>query len=104
MSKYQIEITYPAENDLREIGNYITHELLEPETAKKIVNKIGAAIFSLEELPQRNSLVSDERLAHQGIRKIVVDNFIVFYIISEEDKILTIVRILYIKRDWMNLL
>ena len=104
MSKYKIEITYPAENDLREIGNYIAHDLLEPEIAKKVGNKIGSAIFSLEELPQRNSLVSDERLALQGIRKIVVDNLIVFYIIGEENKVVTVVRILYGKRDWMNLL
>jgi len=35
---------------------------------------------------------------------IVVDNYIVFYIIDEERKTVTIVRILYTRRDWENLL
>lgn len=104
MSRYRVEITEPAENDLSEIGWYITKELLEPSIAEKTVNKIGEAIFSLEEFPFRNALVADERLAKQGIRKIIIDNYIAFYIVEEEFKIVTILRILYGKRDWINLL
>lgn len=104
MSKYNIEITEPAERDLFEIGNYIAKELLEPGIAAKVVNKIAENVFELEEMPLRNALVADERLAQQGIRKVVVDNFIVFYIVSEERKTVIIIRILYGKRDWMNLL
>jgi addiction module RelE/StbE family toxin len=104
MSSYNIEITEPAEKDLLEIGNYIANELLEPDIAVKVVNKIAEAVLDLEVMPYRNTLVADDRLAIQGFRKIIVDNFIVFYIVSEERKIVTIVRILYGKRDWINLL
>jgi len=104
MSRYHIEITEPAENDLYEIGYYIAKELLEPENARKIVDKIGEGIIKLEEMPLRNALVNDERLAIQGIRKTIIDNYMVFYIVSEEHKIVTIIRILYGRRDWINLL
>ncbi len=104
MSDYSIKITEPAENDLRGIGDYIAQQLLEPEIARKVVNKIGNAIMTLEETPLRNSLVADQRLSLQGIRKIIVENFIVFYIVKEELRIVTIIRILYGRRDWMNLL
>ncbi|KNY27632.1 type II toxin-antitoxin system mRNA interferase toxin, RelE/StbE family [Pseudobacteroides cellulosolvens] len=104
MSKFEIEITESAENDLFDIGNYIAKELLEPKIAKKIVDGIGQAIFSLEEMPLRNNLVTDERLALQGIRKILIDNYIIFYTVTEQDKIVTIIRILYGKRDWLNLI
>ena len=104
MSDYSINITEPAENDLRGIGDYIAQQLLEPEIARKVVNKIGNAIMTLEENPLRNSLVADQRLSLQGIRKIIVENFIVFYIVKEELRIVTIIRILYGRRDWMNLL
>lgn len=104
MSKYNIEITEPAEKDLYEIGQYIATELLEPDIARKIVEKIGEAILKLEELPLRNALVADERLALRGIRKIMVDNYIVFYIVTEEQKTVTLVRILYGRRDWINLI
>lgn len=33
MSIYTIQITEPAENDLRDISHYISHELLEPQIA-----------------------------------------------------------------------
>lgn len=104
MSKYNIQITEPAESDLREIGIYIYKELLEPETAKKVVLKIANAINSLEEISLRNALASDERIAHKGIRKIMVDNYFVFYIVAGESNTVTIVRILYGRRDWINLL
>jgi addiction module RelE/StbE family toxin len=104
MSKYSIEITEPAENDLYEIASYTAKELLEPEIAKEVVAKIAEEIFSLADMPLQNALVADARLSLQGIRKIVVDNYIVFYIANEESKIVTIIKILYGRRDWINLL
>ena len=104
MGKYNIQITEPAENDLYHIRKYISDELLEPAIAKRIINQIGEAIFSLEEMPTRNALVSDEKLAAQGIRKIIIDNYIIFYIVLEESKMVTILRILYCRRHWIDLL
>ena len=104
MSAYDIQITEPAEKDLYEIGIYISKELLEPMTAKKVISKIAKVINSLEDMPLRNAVVTDERLAYRGIRKVNVDNYIVFYIAQEENKTVTILRILYGKREGMNLI
>ena len=104
MNRFFIEITEPADNDLKDIGNYIAKELLESQTARNVINRIGNTILSLEEMPLRNSLVEDERLALQGFRKILLDNYIIFYIVEEENDIVTIVRVLYSRRDWINLL
>lgn len=104
MNIYNIEITEPAENDLYEIGVYISKELLEPETGKKVVSKIAEGIIALEYMPLRNSLVADYRLACKGIRKIMVGKYAIFYIVDEESKTVTIIRILYSRRDWINLL
>lgn len=104
MNKYHIDITEPAENDLHEIGYYISRELLEPAIANKVVGKIGDAILTLEDLPLRNSLVNDEKLSKRGIRKLLIDNYIVFYVVSEQQRTVTIIRILYGRRDWLNLI
>lgn len=104
MSSYIIDITKPAEADLYNIGRYIANELLEPELANKVISTIGNAILSLEEMPYRNSLVRDERLSQQGIRRILIENYIGFYIINEEDKKVTIIRVLYSRRDWDHML
>ncbi|WP_443660950.1 type II toxin-antitoxin system RelE/ParE family toxin [Clostridium algidicarnis] len=104
MSMYDIQITEPSEKDLYEIGAYISKELLESEIAKKVISEIAKGVNSLEDMLLRNSLVADDRLAYEGIRKIMVDNYIVFYIVTDESKTVTIIRILYSRRDWINLL
>ena len=106
MNKYNIDIdiTIPAERDLHEVGTYIANELLEPEIAIKTIDKISDYILKLEEMPYRNAIVKDKKLALHGIRKIFIDNYIVFYIISEETKTVTIIRVLHSKRNWIDLL
>lgn len=104
MKKHSIFMTHTATEDLKSIAAYIANELHEPSIAKKLVGNIKEAVMSLEHMPTRYSLVRDANLAIQGIRKIMVDNYIVFYIIHEKDNVVTIVRILYSRRDWVNLL
>lgn len=45
----------------------------------------------------RYAVVSDERLALKGIRKLIVDSYVVFYAVGESEAIVTIIRILYCK-------
>lgn len=104
MSNYKVFMTGSAASDLQNISNYISKNLKEPETALKTMNKIKVVTMGLEYMPHRHELVSDERLYTQGIRKIIVDNYIIFYIISEIDKRVIIVRMLYGRRDWINIL
>lgn len=104
MKKYSALITHTATEDLKSIASYISHELREPSIAKKLVENIKETVMSLEEMPTRHSLLRDANLAVQGIRKIMVDNYILFYIVSEKDNVVTIVRILYCRRNWANLL
>lgn len=102
--KYRLVITESAENDLQEIADYIANELLELATARKMIAKIAEAIYELEQMSFRNGLVRDERLAGQGIRKLIVGSYIVFYVVSEREETVTIIRILYGKMHWSSLL
>ncbi|MFM1654976.1 type II toxin-antitoxin system RelE/ParE family toxin [Brevibacillus sp. B_LB10_24] len=104
MKKYTIVITEPAEADLRGIAQYISFELKEPPAAQNLINKIGEAIFVLEKMPYRYPVVNDEQLAFQGIRMLLVENYIVFYFVSEMDDSVTVIRILYGKREWNRVL
>lgn len=104
MKTYQIEITEPAELDLREIYRYISVELQEPSIALSFIEKINEAIIGLENLPYRHELVIDEQLANQGIRKIPIEKYMIFFKIQEDEKKITVVRILYGKRDWLSLI
>lgn len=104
MKQYKVLMTKPAVDDLQAINEYILDELLEPVIAKKLVGKTKEAVMSLDKLPIRHALVKDESLATQGIRKLIVENYIVFYVISEKDETVTVIRIIYGRRDWQHLL
>ncbi len=104
MSNYKLFMSESAATDLQNISDYISRNLMEPEIALKTISKIKVATMGLEYMPHRHELVSDERLYTQGLRKIIVDNYIIFYTITEIDKRVIIIRILYGKRDWINIL
>ena len=104
MKQYKVLMTEPATDDLQSIARYISDELLEPVIAKKLLGKIKEAVMSLDKLPTRHALVADERLFSLGIRRLIVENYVVFYMISEKDETVTVIRILYARRDWEHLL
>ncbi len=103
MGDYRVFMTRNADDDLKSISLYIRDELKEPGVAVKLAEKIKVAVMSLATFPLRHNLVADEYLAAQGFRKIVIDNYIAFYIVSEKEQTVTVVRVLYGKRDWLYL-
>ncbi|HUW63727.1 MAG TPA: type II toxin-antitoxin system RelE/ParE family toxin [Spirochaetia bacterium] len=104
MKTFRVLMTQSAAQDLKDISSYIAYDLKEPLVAKRFVKEIKTSVMSLAELPLRHNLVSDENLATQGLRKIMVGNYIIFYIVSEMDETVSVVRILYGRRDWIHLL
>ena len=55
-------------------------------------NRIAEAIQSLNILPERCALVESEPERTQGLRQMLVDNYSVFYIVSE-DAVLSLIHI-----------
>lgn len=96
---YQIQVTYFAEKDLRDIYEYIAFTLLEPDIAFEQLDRIEEAVLSLNELPERFRLVGYEPWFSRGIRQMPIDNFIVFYAINIDKKLVTIIRVMYGRRD-----
>ena len=58
----------------------------------------------LKEFPFSCSYVADEFLRNKGYRKLIIDNYIVFYLIDEENKQVIIMRVLYGKQKYEDLL
>ena len=84
-----------AVNDLREIYTYIAYKLLVPKTAEGQINRIRDIIRSLDFMPLRYPIVDWEPWKSIEMHKLPIDNFIVFYIVSNEKHLVTIVIILY---------
>ena len=104
MKKYEVSISEAAEKDLKEIFDYIMDTLYAPKAAKELFDEMKTAILSLESMPERHQVVSDEYLSLKGIRKLVVKNYIVFYTVDIRGQKVNILRILYMRREWEGLL
>ena len=103
MVKYRVDVSDPAEEDLRDILRYISSQLSAPITALKMVDTIESALTKLANMPESHSLVRDDRLASMGYRRLEVKNYTAFFTINEKEKIVDVERILYARRDWANL-
>lgn len=100
----RIDISKPAENDLRDLVRYISAQLSVPMTAMEMLEAMEQAMASLEEMPHRASAVADERLASIGYRKLMVKNYIIFFSIDEQARVVDVERILYGRRNWRAIL
>lgn len=104
MEKYDVIIDPIAERDLFDIFYYISESLKEPKIAEKIYFAIKKKVLSLDLQPYMYSVVSEEPYSLKGIRKIPVENYTAFYYVDESNKTVHIIRILYNRRQWENLL
>lgn len=101
---YDLHITSAAENDLNEAADYIEYVLLNPDAADRMLDAATERISTLAQFAERNALVDDPVLQAWGIRFIQINNYLAFYVISEEESRVYIVRFLYGKRDWIGIL
>lgn len=102
MRKYNIEYSKESKEDLIGIKQYIKYNLQEPETANKLISKIRKSITTLNDNPEIYTIIDDDIIRKLNIRKLIVDNYIVFYRIKNDN--IEIVRIMYGRRNWINLL
>ena len=93
MEKYIVDITDEALADMEALYEYIAVELQAPENAMGQYDRIADAILSLDTFPDRFGLFESEPEHSMGIHKLVVDNYLVCYVI--EPKIVTVTDVLY---------
>lgn len=102
MKEYNIEYSKESKQDLINIKTYIKYNLQELSIAQNLVYKIREEIDKLRINPEIYAIIDDDVIKKLEIRKIIVDNYIVFYRIRNSS--IQIVRIMYGKRNWINLL
>ena len=104
MAGYRVEVSQPAEEDLRDIVRYISSQLSAPITAVKMMETIEEALSKLSNMPHSYPIVRDDRLASMGYRRVDVKNYTAFFTIDEKKKVVDVERVLYARRDWASLL
>ena len=104
MNKYSIDIAEPAVRDIAEIRSYISSYLQEPGSAGHVYDRIKKAILSLETTPERNPVVREEPYRQMRVRRIYAGNYTIFYIADKKRETVSVLRVLYSRRDWKAVL
>jgi len=97
MEQYKVEITKEELRDMEDIYNYIALELLSPENAMGQYNRIADEILTLDTFPQRYRIMDSEPEKEMELRRMLVDNYSVFYTIRGDKVIVT--DVLYTASD-----
>ncbi len=101
---YRIHITQAAEKDLNHAADYIEFVLKNPQAANHLLDEAEKQIDSLSSFPKKYPLAEDKVLASWGVRFLNVNNYLVFYLVSDEGLTVTVVRFLYCKSNWLSVL
>ena len=99
MKQYAVKITSRALGDMNAIYEYIAVQLQAPETAHKQYERIASAVESLGTLPERNPLLDVQPEHDLGLRRQLVDNYSVIYVV--QDDTVTVLRVLYSASDFV---
>lgn len=97
MNRFTVNITDEALADMDAIYDYIANEKYAPQNAIGQYNRIADAILTLNEFPDRYALFDCEPEHSMGIHRMVVDNYLVCYVI--EPGIVTVTDVLYSAAD-----
>ena len=93
MKKYEVNITDDALSDMEGIYDYIAYSLYSMDSAIRQYDRIANAILTLKTFPKRIPLVSFEPERSLGLRKLVIDNYLICYVV--DDDTVTVTDVLY---------
>lgn len=101
---YNLEYLPVARQDMVEIAQYISRELNNPVAADRLTEELIEAGDGIPVFPYANPAYIPIRPLKHEYRKLLVQNYLMFYWVDEEKKLVTVARVVYAKRDYEKLL
>ena len=101
---YQLTFLPSAQRDMIDIVRYISHELLNPTAADALAKKMIDAAERLCDFPYINAVHQSMKPLKHEYRKLLVKNYVMFYWVDEKEKLITIARAVYARRDFEKML
>jgi toxin ParE1/3/4 len=102
--RYDVQISDKAEEDLDSIIDYLLYKLKAPGAADTFLATLEQKIEILKSSPKIFKIIDDDLLRIEEIRVLQVSNYLAFYLVDDNSKIVSIIRVLYGRRDWLNIL
>lgn len=101
---YRLEYLPVARQDMIEIVRYISEELQNPMAADQLATELIEAGDSIPGFPYANPAYMPIRPLRHEYRKLLVQNYLMFYWVDEGKQLVTVARVVYAKRDYERLL
>jgi len=92
---YKVITLLRARQEMRDIANYIRTEFDSPVAAKRLMRRFKEASARLKEHPFSCPVYLSEIPLEHEYRKLVVKNYIIFYWVDEEKKLVTVARVIH---------
>ena len=97
---YKLEYLPAARRDLIEIASYIATTLKNRSAAERLSSKLITAIEKNVSFPYANPAYTPVRPLLHEYRKLLVENYMVFYWVDEAQKCITVARVIYARSDY----
>lgn len=101
---YTIEYLPIARRDMVDIAKYIGVKLANPDAAERLAEKMAESAEDLANMPYKCPMYIPVKPLKHEYCKLIVHNYIMFYWIDEDKKLVTIARVVYSGRDYEKLL
>ena len=99
MKNLSLKILPTAQTDVQGILDYIAIELCSPGAALKLQDKMLSAFAALQNFPFSGTLVKTIIPLPAPLRWVRVDNYLIYYNVSEERDTVYIVRVRFAAAD-----
>jgi addiction module RelE/StbE family toxin len=101
---YKLEFLPTAKQDMTGIVLYISRDLSNPTAANRLADEMIDAADRLCDFPYINAVYQTIKPLKHECRKLMVKNYVMFYWVDENRKLVTIARVIYARRDYEKLL
>ena len=101
---YNVEYLPLARQDMVEIVTYIARELNNPAAANHIAEQLIQAGDGLRDFPYAAPAYQPLRPLKHEYRKLLLESYMMLYWVTEEEKRVTIARVVYARRNYAKML
>ena len=96
---YKLEFLTIAKNDMLEIVKYISDELKNPDTASRLIDEFISSAENICIFFFLFNVYTPIKSLEKEYRRIIVKIYMMFYTVDENTKTVTIMRVIYAKRN-----
>jgi len=92
---YAVVLQPQVRQDLLDVSAYVANQLKNPSAAERLSDRLMQGIEPLSSFPSRCPLHVSSRRIKSEYRRLRIDNYLVFFTVSEEFETVTVARVLY---------